>query len=356
MGFFRTPKSLIGLDIGSSAVKAVELARARRRPLVVACGAAPVPPGAIVAGTIVQPEAVADAVRRALHGGGTARQGTFSSAEVCTSLPGGTVIVKRITLPVMTASELDESIRWEAEQHIPFDLQDINLDYQILDDGTGADARGGMEVLVVAAKKEQVGDRTSVVAQAGRSAAVVDVDSFALQNVYEWNHGFEPGRLVMLLNAGASALTVTLLFGDRSLVSREIPIGGHAYTDALQRELGLSFAAAEHLKLGVPIAEATFEDARATIDALTEQLLGEIEKTVEFLKPTMTTDRVGRIVLSGGASQVEGLRRALQDRFNAPVEPLDPFRVIDVDPAIGPLPSPVVGVAVGLALREAVER
>jgi type IV pilus assembly protein PilM len=134
----------------------------------------------------------------------------------------------------MTESELDESIYWEAEQYIPFDIQDVNLDYQILDPGTGPDSRGSMEVLLVAAKKEKIGDYTGVIAQAGRNAVVVDVDAFALQNAYDVNYGLEAGQVVVLLNAGASAININILQGDQSVFTRDISMGGNAYTEAVQ--------------------------------------------------------------------------------------------------------------------------
>ena len=150
----------------------------------------------------------------------------------------------------MTEAELAESIYWEAEQYIPFDIQDVNLDYQILDPGTGADSKGTMDVLLVAAKKEKIADYTGVIAQAGRTPVIVDVDAFALQNAYEVNYGLEPSAVVVLLNAGASAININILSGDQSVFTRDISIGGNAYTEAVQKELNLPFESAEQLKKG----------------------------------------------------------------------------------------------------------
>ncbi len=163
-GMFGKSKSVIGLDIGSSAVKAVELKPAGKGFRVAAYGEEPVPADAIVDGAIIDAAAVAEAIRQVFE-----RNKAFKGKDVCASLSGNAVIVKKITLPVMTESELGESIYWEAEQYIPFDIQDVNLDYQILDAGTGPDSRGSMEVLLVAAKKEKIGDYTGVIAQAGRT-------------------------------------------------------------------------------------------------------------------------------------------------------------------------------------------
>src|SRR6187549_4198788 len=185
-GMFGKSKSVIGLDIGSSAVKAVELKAAGKGFRVAAYGAEPVPADAIVDGAIIDAGAVAEAIRNVFE-----HNKAFKAKDVCASLSGNAVIVKKITLPVMTETELDESIYWEAEQYIPFDIQDVNLDYQILDPGTTIDGKGTMEVLLVAAKKEKISDYTGVIAQAGRTPVVVDVDAFALQNAYEMNYGLE---------------------------------------------------------------------------------------------------------------------------------------------------------------------
>jgi type IV pilus assembly protein PilM len=352
---FRKSKSVVGLDIGSSAVKAVELRPAGKGYRVTAFGTEPVPPESIVDGAIIDAGAVADSIRRVFDG-----NAAFKTKEVCASLSGNAVIVKKITLPVMTESELAESIYWEAEQYIPFDIQDVNLDYQILDPGTGPDARGSMDVLLVAAKKEKIGDYTSVIAQAGRTPVIVDVDAFALQNAFEVNYGLDAERTVVLLNAGASAININILQGDQSVFTRDISMGGNAYTEAVQKELDLPFDAAEQLKKGIPVDGATFEEAQPILRAVTENVLLEIQKTFDFFKATASADQIDRIMLSGGASRVDGFREMLQERFNAPVEDFDPFRSVAWDTkklgAAADDYAATAAVAVGLALRKAGER
>src|SRR5207249_9535613 len=190
-------------------------------------------------------------------------------------------------------------------QYIPFDIQDVNLDYQVLDAGTGPESKGTMDVLLVAAKKEKIADYTGVIAQAGRVPIVVDVDVFALQNAYEANYGLDPQTVVVLLNAGASAININILTGDQSLFTRDISIGGNAYTEAIQKELNLPFDAAEQLKHGVAVNGTHFEDVRPILHAMTENVLLEIQKTFDFFKATAASDRIDRIVLSRGASQVD---------------------------------------------------
>jgi len=354
VSLFRTSKSVVGLDIGSSAVKAVELKPSGKGFRVTAFGSEPVPPDAIVDGAIIDAAAVAEAIRRVFDG-----NAAFKTKEVCASLSGNAVIVKKITLPVMTPAELDDSIYWEAEQYIPFDIQDVNLDYQILDPGTGPDSRGSMDVLLVAAKKDKIGDYTSVIAQAGRTPVIVDVDAFALQNAYEINYGLVPGQVVVLLNAGASAININILQGDQSVFTRDISMGGNAYTEAVQKELDLPFDTAEQLKRGIPVDGATFADAQPVLHAVTENVLLEIQKTFDFFKATAASDQIDRIMLSGGASRVDGFQAMVQERFNAPVEEFDPFRTVGWDAKkLGgdPAEQATAAVAVGLAVRRAGDR
>ena len=348
-------KAVVGLDIGSSAVKAVELKPSGKGYRVAAFGAEPLPPDSIVDGAIVDGGAVAEAITRLFQ------NKAFRSKEVAASLSGNSVIVKKISLPVMTDGELADSISWEAEQYIPFDVQDVNLDYQILDPGTGPESNGTMDVLLVAAKKDKIADYTGVIAQAGRVPVVVDVDAFALQNAYETNYDVEPEAVVVLLNAGASAININILSGGQSLFTRDISMGGNAYTEAVQKELGLPFESAEQAKRGGEVDGVTFDDVKPVLHAMTENVLLEIQKTFDFFKATGSSDRIDRILLSGGASAVEGFAEALAERFAVAVEPFDPFRKIAFEPKKGshhdlaPF-AQTAAVAVGLALRRAADR
>ena len=352
---FRKARALVGLDIGSSAVKAIELKPAGKGYKVTAFGSEPVPPDSIVDGAIIDAVSVADSIRRLFE------SCNIKTQEVAASLSGNAVIVKKITLPMMTEAELSESIYWEAEQYIPFDIQDVNLDYQILDRGDPAAGRNNLEVLLVAAKKEKIADYTGVIAQAGRTAVVVDVDAFALQNAYEVNYGIEPGAVTVLLNAGASATNINILQGDQSIFTRDISVGGNAYTEALQRELSLPYETADLLKRGQAADGVSYDDARPVLRAVTENVMLEIQKTFDFFKTTASSDRIDRIVLSGGASRAEGFSEALAERFSAPVEPFDPFKKIAFDANKFKVEAPAdmaptVAVAVGLALRRASDR
>jgi type IV pilus assembly protein PilM len=352
---FNRARSLVGLDIGSSAIKAIELKASGRTRKVTAIGVEPLPPDTIVDGAIIDGAAVADAIRRLLDAK------AFRAKEVAASLSGNSVIVKKISVPVMTEQELSESIYWEAEQYIPFDIQDVNLDYQILDPGTGPNSQGSMDVLLVVAKKDKIADYTGVIVQAGHTPVVVDVDAFALQNAYEVNYGFEPGTIVALVNAGASAININVLNGGQSVFTRDVSLGGNAFTAAVQKELGLPYESAEQVKRGHDVDGATYEDARPVLRAMADNVLLEIEKTLDFYKASAASDRIDRIMLSGGASRVEGFAHLLQERFDTQVEWFDPFRQVGFDSTkLGSSTpdelAPISAVALGLALRRAGDR
>ena len=354
ISLFRKSKTVVGLDIGSSAVKAVELkSNGKNGFKVVAFASEPVPPDTIVDGAIVDGVAVADAIRRIFD---TKR---FKAKDVVASLSGNAVIVKKIALPVMTEAELDESIHWEAEQYIPFDIQDVNLDYQILETAPG-DGKQTMDVLLVAAKRDKIAEYTGVITQAGRTAVVVDIDAFAVQNCYEANYGLDSG-VTVLLNAGASAINVNIIAGEQSLFTRDISVGGNAYTDAVQREFSLTFEAAEQAKKGQPVEGVPFEDVRPVLRTMSEAVVLEIQKTFDFFKATTSQDKIDRIVLCGGASRVDSLAELIEERFGAPVEFLDPFKAVTCDAKRLGIDNPAdvaptAAVAVGLALRTAGDR
>jgi type IV pilus assembly protein PilM len=352
VGLFGSKKELVGLDIGSSAVKLVEVrtgGKAGAEFQLTNIGLEPLPPEAIVDGAIMDSGAVIDAIQRLFS---TLK---VKTTEVATSVSGNAVIVKKITLPQMSPEELAESIHWEAEQYIPFDIQDVALDYEVIEGGTG----GNMDVLLVAVKKDKINDHTSVIAQAGKSALVVDVDVFALQNCYEVNYGVDPGRVVALLNIGASVMNINILRGGTSIFNRDIAVGGNQYTDAVQKELNVSFDQAETMKRGGEGSSA--ETVQPILQAVSENIALEIQKTFDFFKATSSEDRIDRIFISGGASVVPGLRELLGDRFEAGVEFLNPFNNVtynpkDFDPDYINEVAPSAAIAVGLAVRRVSDR
>jgi type IV pilus assembly protein PilM len=354
VALFGKKKGLVGLDIGSSAVKAIELKAGGKggdEYQLVNIGLEPLPPEAIVDGAIMDSGAVIDAVQRLFQGQ------KIKTADVATSVSGNAVIVKKISLPQMSQEELAESIHWEAEQYIPFDIQDVALDYEVIEGGGG----GNMDVLLVAVKKDKISDYTSAISQAGRNAAIVDVDVFALQNCYEVNYGVDPGRVVALLNVGASIMNINVIKGGTSIFNRDIAVGGNQYTDAIQKDLNLSFDQAEALKKGERVDGAAPENLHPILQVVSENIAMEIQKTFDFFRATSSEDRIDRIFLAGGTAKVQGLRDLLSERFEAGVENLNPFNSVtynprDFDPDFINDVAPQAAIAVGLAARKVGDR
>jgi type IV pilus assembly protein PilM len=213
----------------------------------------------------------------------------------------------------------------------------------------------------VAVKKDKISDYTSAISQAGKNASIVDVDVFALQNCYEANYGVDPGRVVALLNVGASIMNINIIKGGTSIFNRDIAVGGNQYTDAIQKDLNLSFDQAEALKKGERVDGAAPENLHPILQVVSENIAMEIQKTFDFFRATSSEDRIDRIFLAGGTAKVQGLRDLLADRFEAGVEILNPFNSVtynpkDFDPDFIAEIGPSAAIAVGLAVRRAGDR
>lgn len=344
--FGKRKKQVVGCDIGSSAIKIVEL-----RPLkngefqLLHSAAAELSPEAIVDGAIMDSSLVVDALSRLIAENGIKNQ-SFGG-----SLSGHSVIIKKIQLPAMSEAELTESIQWEAEQYIPFDINDVNLDYEVLDD-SGADT---MDVLLVAVKKDRIADFTSVVTQAGKEPVLVDVDVFSLQNAFEANYGHSD-ETVALVNVGASVMNINVLHAGSSIFWRDVAFGGNQYTEAIQRELNLPREDAERLKLGERVGEHSLQSILGVLNSVSEDLAAELQKTIDFFVATSSVDQLDRVVLAGGSAQVLNLDEVLRERFQVEVEIMNPFRSIrysesDFDPEWINRHAPSMAIAVGLAVR-----
>ncbi len=345
---FRKPRNLVGLDIGSSAIKLVELREGKEGTYqLVRAGLESLSPEAIVDGSIMDSSLVVEAISRLLASTGIKGQ------NVAVSVSGHSVIVKKILLPMMPEEELSESIRWEAEQYVPFDINDVYLDYVVLDPGAVGET---MSVLLVAAKREKVDDFKNVVTQAGRVPSLVDVDVFALQNCFEVNYGLDPGRVVALVNIGASVMNVNVLAQGQTVFWRDITFGGNQFTDALQKAYSLNFEQAEALKKGEPVAGQTAQSILPVLTGVSEDVAAELQKTIDFFQATSGADRVDSIMLSGGSAKVIHLDDVLKDKFGLPVEMLNPFRSIFTDDRVVDAAwlsenAPSLAVAVGLGVR-----
>ena len=239
MGLF-TKKELIGLDIGSSSIKAVALDWGKKTPRLKHFGMISLPPEAIVDGAFMDSATIVESIRSLVDGL------KVKTRQVAVSISGHSVIIKKINVPAMSEVQLEESIRWEAEQYIPFDIEDVNLDFQILDEPAGQDQ---MAVLLVAAKKDMINDYTTVIEEAGLHPVIVDVDSFAIENAYNLSYESPEDEVVALVNIGAGVMTINVLKGGTSAFTRDISIGGRQITEDIQKRLKMTYEEAEALKV-----------------------------------------------------------------------------------------------------------
>ena len=340
-------RGLVGLDIGSSSVKAVELTGKPGALSLVNLGFEGLQPDTVVDGQIMELNDVSGVISSLF----AANQ--FKTDRVAAGVSGSSVIVKNIIVPQMTREELEESIDWHAEEHIPFEISDVSLDYQVV--GSGADS---LHVLMAACKRDFVANLKQAIQLAGKQPAVIDVDAFALQNCYEVNYEPSDNLAVALLNVGASTMNINILRGVRSVFTRDVSVGGNQYTALLQKELGLTYEQAEQVKRGNAVA-GSYEgvDIDGALETVSDMLALEISKTFDFYRATADDDgSVQKILISGGGSKLKGLPEYLSNRFEIPVERLDPFRRINFDarrfdPDYMREVVPEMAVAVGLALR-----
>jgi type IV pilus assembly protein PilM len=348
--FWSRSKGVVGLDVGSSSIKLVELKERKAGEFsLVRVGVEPLSPEAIVDGSIMDSSLVVDAIQK------LAQETGAKSTSFATSVSGHSVIIKKIQVPAMPAAELEESIHWEAEQYIPFDINDVRLDYVVLSEGDIGDE--SMEVLLVAVKRDKVNDYVSVISQSGKNPAIVDLDAFAMQNAYEANYDVDPGKVVALVNMGAGVTNINILAHGATVFWRDISFGGNQFTEALQREFNLSFDQAEQVKRGQDVEGCSAAEARTVLDAVSAEMASEIQKTFDFFAATAAEDSVDELVVSGGCAQTANLVSVLQERFGVPTELLNPlkrvfYRESDFDSRWLQSIAPMLTVAVGLAVRK----
>jgi len=347
---FASKKDIVGIDVGSSAVKIVKLRESRGTYHLVNIGIMPLAPETIVDGAVMDSSVIVESIRNLL----TSMK--IKTKQVSTSVSGHSVIIRKINLPVMTESELEASIQWEAEQYIPFDISEVNIDFQII--GPDAKDPSQMNVMLVAAKKDFVGDYTALFAEAGLDPVVMDIDCFAVENMFDYNYGFVEGEVVALIDLGASTTSVSVLKGDTSIFTRDIQTGGTSLSEELQKRLGVGSEEAERAKLGdrniVDVDPDSIDEIMA--DAI-ENLVQEVQRSLDFFAATSSDDHVTRMYLTGGVSNSVQVHEALEERLGIPAERVDPLRNVTINEkefdaeylsAVGSMFS----VAMGLAMRK----
>jgi len=344
--FLSMKKEIIGIDIGSSSVKLVQIKEQKGVYILQNVGILPLPLEAIVDNTLMDTSSIVETIKKLL------KSLNIRVKDAACSVSGNSVIIRKISLPAMPPEELEDQIHWEAEQYIPFDINDVHIDFQILASDQNDPSK--MEVLLVASKKEIINDYLAVFNEAGINLAVVDVDSFAMQNAFELNYDIGPDNVVALINIGASIMNLNIVKNDISLFTRDVQMGGNLYTEEIQKQFGVSSEEAERMKVSGDAPDQA--KLRDTISRVNETLAMEMRRSLDFYNTTAGEGKINNVYISGGGAKTPMLVEAVQQRLGLPVEIINPFCNIkynekEFDPEYLNEIGPLVTVAVGLATR-----
>ena len=345
---FGNSKQVIGLDIGASSIKVVQLAQSKKGTELKTFGVLPLAPEVIVDGAIMDAEVVVDTIKQAV------KEFKAKGKYAAISVAGHSVIVKKIIVADMSRQELEGAIETEAQQYIPFDIEDVNVDFQILESNESLES-GEMAILLVAVKKEKVEEHIQLIREASLDPIVVDVDAFALENAYELNYELDPDLVVGLVDIGASTMNINILQDGVSSFVRDISIGGDQYTEAIQKEFNVSFDVAERLKRGQLVEDISQDDVLAIVNTVSDDIAVEIQRSFDFFRASTMDVAVDKLYLAGGCSLFGGIDRFFEEKLGVQVEIFNPFRNIKVprrfDKDYIESIAPQAAVAVGLALR-----
>jgi type IV pilus assembly protein PilM len=346
-------KEVIGLDIGSSSIKMVELKEDKNGYKLQNLAISPLPPEAIVDGALMDSATIIDTIRDVIAASKT------KSKDVVTSVSGHSVIVKKISLPFMTEAELEESIQWEAERYIPFDINDVNIDFQIF--GSTQENPETMDVVLVAAKKDIINDYVSVIMESGLTPVIIDLDSFALENMLAINYEMGDGETVAVANVGATVTNINIIKNNTSAFTRDIFKGGNQMTEEIQRQLHVDHEEAEKVKVGSKVDLSSQPIIQNVLKTASESLAVEIGNSLDFFQSTTAYEKIGRLYLSGGGSKIKDFDIIVQQQIGIPVEVVNPFKRIDYSGRDFDLEylreiGPIMAVGVGLASRKVGDR
>jgi type IV pilus assembly protein PilM len=340
---------IMGLDIGSSAVKLVEIDRSKKGFSLDYVGVSPLPDGAVVDKSIKKPDMVGQAIS-ALHKNSKSR-----TKHVGTSLSGKAVIIKQVTMTSMSDAQLEKQIQMEAEPYIPFDIKDVNLDFFIM--GDRPEKEGAMEVVLVAAKKDYMAEYVDLITSLNLVPVVIDVDPFALEVMYEFCYPNVQEEIVALVNVGASTFNVNILKSGASQYTRDLPLGGDSITREIMRFFDVDYDRAENIKRGSQLENVNPRNLRKIFQRSVDYFVSELQKILDFFSTNVSYDPIQKIFLSGGAAATYGLSSTMEAELNIPVEIIDPFRSLRIDEKVFDIDylnsvGAAMAVAVGLALRD----
>lgn len=348
---FGKSEHLVGLDIGSGMIKVCDLEISKRGPVLKKFGTIEQAKGAIVDGIIRDHEAVAKTIRELFS------IYNIRNQNVAIAIGGYSVIVKTITVQRMTEAELQETIQFEAEQYIPFDISDVNIDFQILKDASPESER--MNVILVAAKKDMVENYLQLIDMAGLNPCVMDVDAFALQNIYELLYQSEnpSDERIALIDVGTSKITLNVVKGENSLFLRDISFGCGQINRSIAERIKCSLEEAELLKLGQNSDKLSAMDMKEIFSATISDWCTEISRAFDFFYSTNPDSRIQKVVLSGGGANINEFRKLLAPQISAEVEVINPFKGVTVnsdqlDPGYLEQMAPQAAICMGLAIRK----
>ncbi len=346
--FFKKKTHLVGLDIGSSVIKAAEVIETKTGNALHNFGMLNIAPGIIEEGTIKDHDAVSAAIRELFSAN------NLTNKNVAISIGGYSVIVKKISVQTMTEDELQETIHFEAEQYIPFDISDVNLDFQIL--GENEQNPNQMDVLLVAAKKEMVSDYIHLVELAGLHTVILDIDAFALQNIFEFNYATEE-ESVALIDIGASKTSLNILKGYSSVFMRDVSLGCGQINQQIVSLADCSMEEAEKTKHSAQPEIISAEDLANIISSVVSDWTTEIRRAIDFFYSTYPDDHISKIILSGGGANITEFRQLLSDEISTEVEIINPFDKFSIessslDHSYLEKMAPQAAICMGLAIRK----
>jgi type IV pilus assembly protein PilM len=344
---FGKKDNLVGLDIGSRTIKAAEISEKGVGKSLRRFGMADIAPGLIEDGAISEPEEVAEAIR------GLYKSYGIREKNVALSIGGYSVIVKKINVQTMAEEQLQETINFEAEQYIPFDINDVNLDFQIL--GPNESNPNQMNVFLVAAKKEMINDYINLVTLAGLNPCIIDVEAFTLQNIFEINYDVKEEN-VALIDIGASKTSLNILKSINSVFMRDVSLGCAQINQKIISLINCSFEESEAVKLGAESEKISEEDLNQIITTVVTDWCTEIRRALDFFYSTYPDDQIKRIILSGGGGNIADFRRLLATEASAEVETINPFSNFNIDSSLDPTYleqiAPQAAISMGLAIRK----
>jgi type IV pilus assembly protein PilM len=339
---------LVGLDIGSRSLKAAEIVESKKGLNLKRFGVVDLAPGAIEDGAINDPESVAESIRQLF------KAYNIKEQNVAISIGGYSVIVKKITVQTMDEQQLQETIHFEAEQYIPFDISDVNIDFHIL--GESETNPSQMNVFLVAAKKEMIDDYVNLVNLAGLNPCLIDVEAFALQNIFEASHGFQDDNIA-LIDIGASKTSLNILKENSSVFMRDVSLGCSQINQKIVSLVDCSLEEAEQLKFGDKSDRINPDELKGIVSSVVADWCTEIRRAIDFFYSTYPDDQIKRVYLSGGGANITEFRQLLASETSAEVETVNPFKNLyvdddDFDPEYLRQIAPQAAISMGLALRK----